>query len=84
MTLQTFTSNGNWNRTNNDTAGKFRHERVYVIAIGGGGGGDGHGGGGGGGAAWGVIDMEKNNGNTLQVSVGSGGQYDDGGDSRVR
>lgn len=42
MTLQTFTSNGNWNRTNNDTAGKFRHERVYVIAIGGGGGGDGH------------------------------------------
>jgi hypothetical protein len=84
MTKQTFTSNGNWSRTNNTTAGKFRHERVFVIAIGAGGGGDGHGGGGGGGAAWGVIDMQGNNGNTLQVSVGDGGQYDDGGDSRVR
>ena len=84
MTKQTFTSNGNWNRTNNTTAGKFRHERVFVIAIGAGGGGDGHGGGGGGGAAWGVIDMQGNSGDTLQVSVGDGGQYDDGGDSRVR
>ena len=83
--LQTFTSNGTWTRTNDTNAGGFRHNRVYCIAIGAGGGGAQQGGGGGGGAAWGAIKIQEAGGNTLQVTVGSGGGFtDDGGNSQVR
>ena len=88
--LQTFTSDGSWTRTNNTSAGGFRHDRVYCIAIGGGGGGASLGGGGGGGAAWGAIKIQQAGGNTLQIRVGSGGGFgsgssaDDGEVSQVR